>query len=243
MITTLSSYPGFSHYIWSPGFQWRHGDIAVYDEGGGRYGHTFFYAENVRGYNATSLNWSTADGTTSLLSSAIIEASSSRGWVDPDTDEPIPGDQDNGYGLHPEVWVHQYTDPSSAHTWHIFRWDAGPGPGPIPLTFEQQIALYSTKNRRRKDESIRMTDDLATDPGDPTPDPAPDPEPDPTPDPAPDQSNNDGNKILQDQITNLTKTVEQLVKAQQSQNRAQTNTQIVTKTTDEILAGLINPSK
>lgn len=155
MITTLSAYPGFSHYIWSPGFQWRHGDIAVYDEGGGRRGHTFFYAENVRGYNATSGNWDTADGTTSLLSRAIIEASSSRGWVDPDTDEPIPGDQDNGHGLHPEVWVHQYTDPSSAHTWHIFRWDAGPGPGPIPLTFEQQIALYSTLNRRRKDESIR----------------------------------------------------------------------------------------
>lgn len=102
---------------------------------------------------------------------------------------------------------------------------------------------YFIDNGFTHDEIMSMTDDLATDPGDPTPDPTPDPEPDPTPDPAPDQSNNDSNKVLQDQITNLTKTVEQLVKAQQSQNRAQTNTQIVTKTTDEILAGLINPSK
>jgi len=145
MITDLSAYQGFSHYIWTPSFQWRHGDIAVYDEGGGPDGHTFFYAENVLGYSSNDpVN---GDGTTSLLSRARIEASNNRGRSE-------PGDQDNGHGMHPEVWVHPFSFSDGGHTWHIFRWDAGPGPGPMPLTFEQQIVLYSTL-RRRKDESIR----------------------------------------------------------------------------------------
>ena len=102
---------------------------------------------------------------------------------------------------------------------------------------------YFIDNGFTHDEIMSMTDDLVSDPGDPTPDPTPNTTPNPTPDPAPDPANNESNKIIQDQISALTKTVEQLVKAQQSQNRAQTNTQIVTKSTDEILAGLINPSK
>ena len=141
MITTLSNYPGFSHYIWSPGFQWKHGDIAVYDEGGGARGHTFFYAENVTGYTDSTGR----TNTTGILSQARIEASSSRthGYSYADGDPGTqPGDVNNpatsgdyprnGVGAYWEVWVHQYTDPSSSHTWHIFRWDAGPGPGPTP---------------------------------------------------------------------------------------------------------------
>lgn len=102
---------------------------------------------------------------------------------------------------------------------------------------------YFIDNGFTHDEIMSMTDDLGSDPGDPTPDPTPDPDPAPDPTPDPEPVGADGNKILADQVSQLTKTVEQLVKAQQSQNRAQTNTQIVTKSTDEILAGLINPSK
>ena len=139
MITTLSNYQGFTHYIWSSGFVWQHGDIAVYDEGGGAYGHTFFYAENVMGYVNGRYGWdsSSCDGTLGLCATAKIEAAGKH-------NHPETGDQDNGYGAHTEVWVHTFSgdpvyqvdhhDGQGLHwpTWHIFRWAAGPGPTPTP---------------------------------------------------------------------------------------------------------------
>lgn len=144
MITDLQAYPGFTEYIWSTSFQWQNGDIAVYDEGGGAHGHAFFYSENVRGYLGT--DGDTCDGSTGNLLRARIEASNDRGHSQ-------PGDQDNGYGAHSEVWVHAYSDPSSNHTWHVFRWQDSPVP---PLTLEQQITIYSARRRKKQTyEGIR----------------------------------------------------------------------------------------
>lgn len=135
MIPTLQSYPGFTEIIWNPSTPLIHGDILVYDEGGGANGHTFFYAENVIGY--TSNDPDLGDGTTGLLTRARIEASSNRG-------RPQTGDQDNGYGMHPEVWVHPYSAPSTSHVWHLFRWNQSPIPGDIPAW------LYSKFNKKRR---------------------------------------------------------------------------------------------
>lgn len=133
MIPTLMTYPGFAHYIWYPGMQLQHGDIFVYDEGGGANGHTFFYAENVNGYTDDTAN----TDTTGMLSTARIEAASSR-------DQPHPGDQaKNGTGAHWEVWVHPYSAPSTSHTWHLFRWHGGAQPQLTPV----QIAMFHKKNR------------------------------------------------------------------------------------------------
>lgn len=95
------------------------------------------------------------------------------------------------------------------------------------------------------DEILAMESDGAPTP-DPDPDPASDPTPDPapasdpTPDPAP--ASETPSKEMQ-AIAELTKTVESLVKAQQMQNRAQSNTQRVINSTDEILSNIINPKK
>lgn len=142
IINTLSNYPGFLHLIFDPNStQLVHGDILV-SEGYGASAHTFFYAENVVGYTGNT-------SATGILSRARIEASSDRGHHQ-------AGDQDNGSGCHNEVWVHPYSfDTGDTRVWHLFRWLNGPGPGPGSLTFDQQIALYSSLNRRRKDESIR----------------------------------------------------------------------------------------
>lgn len=125
MIPTLQAYTGFTEYIWQPGFQWQNGDIAVWNEWNPvtqiNDGHTFFYAENVTGY--VSNDPTNGDGTTGLLTQARIEASSNRG-------RPQTGDQDNGYGMHPEVWVHPFSFSDGGHTWHIFRWQGGTPPVP-----------------------------------------------------------------------------------------------------------------
>lgn len=79
---------------------------------------------------------------------------------------------------------------------------------------------------------------------DPTPDPSPDPTPDPTPDPAPEPTPTQSNDDVMAALAALTKQVESLTKAQQAQNRAGSNMQIVTaQKTDDILAGIINKSK
>lgn len=124
MIPALMDYPGFQHFIYSDGFNWQHGDIAVYDEGGGINGHTFFYVENIRGYLSNDpIN---GDGTTGILSRARMEASSDRG-------RSQTGDQDNGHGMHPEVWIHPFSFTPGGHTWHIFRWTGGsPSGGSMP---------------------------------------------------------------------------------------------------------------
>lgn len=133
MIPTLRSYSGFTEFIWSSSFQWQDGDIAVYDEGGGANGHTFFYAENVMGYlDNDSVNGGSSRG---LLARARIEASSDRG-------RPQTGDQDNGHGMHPEVWVHPFSFSDGGHTWHIFRWNAGPGPGPVPGFNKNHLPIW-----------------------------------------------------------------------------------------------------
>lgn len=139
MIPTLQSYQGFTEYIWSSGFQWQHGDIAVYDEGGGERGHTFFYAENVIGYLTS--DYTNGNGDTGLLASARIEASSNRG-------RPQTGDQDNGYGMHPEVWIHPFSFTPNGHTWHIFRWN-GTTP-PIPPMDSRRLAIISAWLRKRR---------------------------------------------------------------------------------------------
>lgn len=140
MITDLSNYQGFAHYIWDSSFIWQNGDIAVYDEGGGAHGHTFFYAENILGYTSQT------DPTIITLARARIEASGSRGhYINNDPNYPVPGDQDNGYGVHDEVWVHPFSDPDASHVWHIFRWNGATPPHPI-LTAEK-IGIISKRKR------------------------------------------------------------------------------------------------
>lgn len=114
---------GFTRYQYTNSFTLEHGDIVMYNEyiDPQHYnGHAFIYAENVYAY--THSNASTGDGSTGTVAKARIEASSNRG-------RPAPGDQDNGYGCHPEVWSHTYTAPSSSHTWYVFRYQGQPGPG------------------------------------------------------------------------------------------------------------------
>lgn len=137
MIPALQQYTGFTEYIWQPGFTWQHGDIAVWNEWNQQTqmndGHTFFYAENVLGY--VSNDPTNGDGTTGLLTQARIEASSDRG-------RPQTGDQDNGHGMHPEVWVHPFSFSDGGHTWHIFRWQGGTPPGPTPHFTKAKLPIW-----------------------------------------------------------------------------------------------------
>lgn len=141
MIPALQQYPGFTEYIYSSGFQWQHGDIAVYDEGGGANGHTFFYAENVTGY--LSNDPVNGNGNTGLIARARIEASSDRG-------RPQTGDQDNGHGMHPEVWVHPFSFSEGGHIWHIFRWHGAVPPVP-PYTRRSKIPIWMINKIVRKE--------------------------------------------------------------------------------------------
>lgn len=86
----------------------------------------------------------------------------------------------------------------------------------------------------------------------PTPDPAPDPAPDPTPapdpepTPAPEPGTGKSEPDVMAAIAALTSQVETLTKAQQAANRAQSGSQVgrlMNETTEDILAGLINPKK
>lgn len=151
MITTLNDYAGFTHYIYDSSFTPMNGDIFVYDEGGGARGHTFFVAENINGYESqTSTN-------IVRLALARVEAANDRGHVDPDTDEPIPGDQANNSGVHDEVWVHPWEAPSSAHTWHVFRWQGGTPPptGRIPVWVMAKNEM-ERKKRKSFDFHLKM---------------------------------------------------------------------------------------
>ena len=141
MIPALQAYTGFTEFIYSSGFTWQHGDIAVYDEGGGANGHTFFYAENVNGY--LSNDPVNGNGNTGLLTRARIEASSDRG-------RPQSGDQDNGYGMHPEVWVHPFSFFEGGHVWHIFRW-TGPTPPVPPITRRSKLPIWMINKITRKE--------------------------------------------------------------------------------------------
>lgn len=119
----------FTKYTYSSGFQLQHGDILMWDEPDPdnppyHKGHTFFYGENCYGY--TSSDFTNGDGTTGINAQARIEASSDRG-------RPAPGDQDNGHGMHPEVWSHPWTfDYTDGHTWYVYRYHGAPVP-PAPL--------------------------------------------------------------------------------------------------------------
>lgn len=146
MITDLSNYAGFQHFMYDLSFTPMNGDIFVYDEGGGASGHTFFVAENVNGYESqTSTN-------VVNLPLARVEASSSRGHIDPDTNEPIPGDQANTSGVHDEVWVHPFgmSTTELTHTWHVFRWQGGTPPQPSNRSF-------IVKKNRKKDFYLIFT--------------------------------------------------------------------------------------
>lgn len=160
MITTLSNYAGFTHYVWSPNFVLQHGDIVVYDEGGGEYGHAFIYAQNIYGYLATddeNVDTNPCSSSQGFLPQARIEASSSRKHWYPGTRDPIPGDQANANGCHSEVWVHAYAPPSTSHVWHVFRWFDSPTP-PLPISIEE-LLIISSRNKKRRGvidyESIR----------------------------------------------------------------------------------------
>ena len=155
MITTLNDYAGFTHYIYDSSFTPMNGDIFVYDEVDPdnpqqTRGHTFFVAENINGYESqTSTN-------IVRLALARVEASSSRGHVDPDTNEPIPGDQANNSGVHDEVWVHPFSIDTS-HTWHVFRWQGGTPPptGRIPVWLMAKNEM-ERKKRKSFDFHLKM---------------------------------------------------------------------------------------
>lgn len=124
--TTMGSVltgAGFTEYNYYTGFPLVHGDIVMYDEGGGANGHAFFYGENVFGYTGT--DWQTADSTTGTLARARIEAAGTH-------NHPETGDQDNGYGAHTEVWVHPFSEPGGGHSWKVYRYQGGPVP-PAPI--------------------------------------------------------------------------------------------------------------
>lgn len=149
MIPTLQNYPGFTEHIYDPtmGFTFKHGDIVVYDEGGGSYGHTFFIGENLYGYTGT--DWHTASSNRAVLPICKVEAAGTH-------NHPETGDQDNGYGAHTEVWVHAYSgspvyqvdNGQGLHwpVWHIFRWMQAPPP---PLMHELIISRFIRKRRNQ----------------------------------------------------------------------------------------------
>lgn len=133
IINTLSNYQGFYHQIFDPySTPLQNGDILV-SEGSGSNAHTFFYAENVIGYASAD------SAQTSLLQSARIEASSSRGLT-------TAGDsQKNGTGAYWEVWVHAYGwDYTDTRVWHLFRWSQSPQPQVM------EAWLYSKFNKKRR---------------------------------------------------------------------------------------------
>ena len=147
MIPTLQSYPGFIEFIWQPGFQWQHGDIAVYDEGGGQHGHTFFYVENINGYLDAS--W---EGASQNRIGALTRARMEAAGVH---NHPETGDQANIFGAHTEVWIHNYSDPSTSHTWHVFRWQNAPPPPPPPIGGLPKWLLLSLINNNNRQDGGR----------------------------------------------------------------------------------------
>ena len=132
---------GFTEYRYTSSFVPQHGDIFMYDEGGGAHGHTFFYAENVRGYINGYHGWdsSSCDGTIGICSRAKVEAAGTH-------NHPESGDQDNGYGAHTEVWSHTYSSlVYGNHVWYVYRYGGGPAPTP-----ELNTALFLATQRKKK---------------------------------------------------------------------------------------------
>lgn len=164
-------HAGFTPYVWGVDINTpQHGDIFMYDEGGGDFGHTFFYAENV--YCYTDPTGRTA--TKGVVQHAKIEASSSRkrGYQYPNDPDTQPGDvnnpdQDgdyprNGVGAYWEVWAHAYAgnDPTTgSHTWYVFRWGGTP-PGPIPPTPTSWNWLLKKIRDRNHHDSLNTLDQL-----------------------------------------------------------------------------------
>lgn len=140
MLTELGSYQGFTDiYPVTSQTQFLNGDILVWD-GPGFDGHTFFVAENVRGYtNADS-------PLTTVLQKARVEASSSRtGSGNPHQ----AGDQPkNGTGANWEVWVHSFSfDFTDGKPWHLFRWQGGTPPPPPSINIEILLSRWIRKRR------------------------------------------------------------------------------------------------
>ena len=145
MITTLRNYAGFTEHVYYPGMPLVHGDILVYDDGGGERGHTFFYVENIYGYLDSA--WDTAIGTNKgIIAKGRMEAAGSHGHRE-------PGDQDNGHGAHTEVWIHSWYEPNSSYTWYVYRWHETPGPippptpGPTPGNIPLWLLIKLIRNR------------------------------------------------------------------------------------------------
>lgn len=141
--TTMGSVltaAGFTEYNYYAGFPLVHGDIVMYDEGGGLNGHAFFYGENVFGYTDDTAR----TNSTGTLARARIEASSSResGYLYPTDPNTQPGDVNNpdapgdhprnGVGAYWEVWVHPFSEPGGGHSWKVYRYQGGPVP-PAPI--------------------------------------------------------------------------------------------------------------
>lgn len=99
------------------------------------------------------------------------------------------------------------------------------------------------------DEILAMTTqkDPTPDPAPtPAPEPGPTPAPEPDPTPAPEPGTGKTEPDVMAAIAALTSQVETLTKAQQAANRAQSGSQVgrlMNETTEDILAGLINPKK
>lgn len=118
---------GFTKLVWGQDTSTpEHGDIFMYDEGGGANGHTFFYAKNIWAYKNGDAGWQNCDGVIAVVPEAKVEASGTH-------NHPENGDQDNGNGAHTEVWAHTYSVLCSpGHTWYVFRWGATPPTPPTP---------------------------------------------------------------------------------------------------------------
>lgn len=146
--TTMDSVltsAGFTRYLYDSSFVPQNGDIFMYDEGGGASGHTFFYAENVRGYVNGYLGWANCDNTIGLCARAKIEASGTH-------NHPETGDQDNGLGAHTEVWVHTYDSlVYGNHTWYVYRWGGTPPPPPPPTQRKQGLPVWLIDKIIRKE--------------------------------------------------------------------------------------------
>ena len=132
---------GFTEYVYTPNFIPQHGDIFMYDEGGGANGHTFFYAENVRGYVNGYQGWESCDDTIGVCSQAKVEAAGTH-------NHPESGDQDNGHGAHTEVWSHTYSSLTyGSHRWLVYRYGGGPEP-PIPADIEKVLLFKFNKQKK-----------------------------------------------------------------------------------------------
>lgn len=139
---------GFTEYIYPPSkyndYTPIHGDIWVHSEGTEENpdGHAIIYGQNVLGYNSSQ------DPIKTNIISARIEAVSNRG-------RPGTDDSANSYGVHDEVWVHYgtglYTPTGKPNcTWHVFRWNGGPGPTPKDVPIWMMFRMKNDEDEKRR---------------------------------------------------------------------------------------------